>query len=63
MDGARVETGVPMEESLERDQVSELDQLMRDAEENGKRLRNWSKLETWDALLGGEQTPPTRPAP
>jgi hypothetical protein len=39
MGGTRHETGVPMEETRERDQVSELDQLMRDAEENGKRLR------------------------
>jgi len=28
---------------------------------NGKRLRNWSKLETWDVILGGRADAPTPP--
>lgn len=28
---------------------------------NGKRLRNWSKLETWDALLADLESPATQP--
>ena len=40
-----------MEERLERDQVSELDELMRTAEENGKRLRN-IQIGTTLALIG-----------
>ncbi len=41
MDGVPTcKLGVPMQERPEREQVSELDQLMRDAETTGKRLRN-----------------------
>lgn len=29
---------------------------------NGKRLRHWSALETWDALLGGDEAATSRPA-
>jgi len=28
---------------------------------NGKRLRNWSKTEIWDALLGGQSVAPSQP--
>jgi protein-disulfide isomerase/uncharacterized membrane protein len=28
---------------------------------NGKRLRNWSKMETWDAILRGTPAPATQP--
>jgi hypothetical protein len=38
--GLRDELGVAMEERPERDQVSELDELMRQTDESGRRLRN-----------------------